>query len=493
MSVKDVVPHVGATLVDNVSHLKLPWEQGIYKSLFEDDPFAGSLTIPVCPSAPVAAKDSESSKAKRACAVTPGKAFAAFKQLDDVSYDERMARRADVSLGRLVAFVQALPPECKPEHWPSDYAACVEYLQASVGVRSALTKEKRANSLVQYLRWASLEGMSANLFAEEAFWAYIQHLKRSLAPVSRGPAVASLSRRCLGALEQLEAAKGPIKQASPLTVSELAHLHRPAWDRASAAYLLVCAYGRARAGDFSRVDLVEVDLETDSGFLEVVLKTHKGAKKARLKNQLVPVLIPSVGVDGLPWVSDAVAAFSGVSLSLAGVVDGALFRPPKGSEGTPGKREVRSEEVTSHSLKATCLSWCSKFGVDNEVQNMLGRHSDAVRGSAPLYSRDLCAAPVRKLQHIILQIHRGLFAPDATRSRYFPRPTDVVEVKDELPTHEPRSASPIAPYSPSPQAPSLAPLPQTAEASLSGDLGEPSCACRFLSIINQHIKLGNGI
>ena len=408
--------------------------------------------------------------------------------------------------------MQALPPECKPEHWPSDYAACVEYLQASVGVRSALTIEKRANSLVQYLRWASLEGMSANLFAEEAFWAYIQHLKRSLAPVSRGPAVASalrfaqhvlgvryqgifLSRRCLGALEQLEAAKGPIKQASPLTVSELAHLHgvlkdpnRPAWDRASAAYLLVCAYGRARAGDFSRVDVVEVDLEADLGFLEVVLKTHKGAKKARLKNQLVPVLIPSVGVDGLPWVSDAVAAFSGVSLRLAGVVDGALFRPPKGPEGTPGKREVRSEEVTallrqflpepeegrlvtSHSLKATCLSWCSKFGADNEVQNMLGRHSDAVRGSAPLYSRDLCAAPVRKLQRIILQIHRGLFAPDSTRSRYFPRPTDVVEVKDELPTHEPRSASPIAPYSPSPQSPRLAPLPQTAEASLGGDAG----------------------
>ena len=196
------------------------------------------------------------------------------------------------------------------------------------------------------------------------------------------------------------------------------------------------------------------------GFLEIVLKTHKGAKKARLKNQLVPVLIPAVGVDGLPWVSDAIAAFKAAGLSLDGSVDGALFRPLKGIGGPPNKEEVTSllrqflpepedgRSVTSHSLKATCLSWCSKFGVDPEVQNLLGRHSDAVRGSAPLYSRDLCAAPVRRLQHIILQVHKGLFSPDAARSLYFPSQTAaVIEVKDEPPSGP---TSPSALHSPSP-------------------------------------------
>ena len=231
--VGNIVPHLGAVLVDNVSHLKLPWEQGIYKPLFEDFPFNNSLTVPGCPFAPPLAPASSGPLERAAAAVSTCRAFSAFKQLDDVSYDERMAKRAEVSLGRLVAFFDALPNECKPESWPLDYAACVEYLQASVGVRSALTIEKRSNSLVQYLRWASLEGITANLFAEATFWAYIQHLKRTFAPASRGPAVASalrfaqrvlgvryrgafLSRRCLGALEQLEAANGPVRQASPL-------------------------------------------------------------------------------------------------------------------------------------------------------------------------------------------------------------------------------------------------------------------------------------
>ena len=288
-----------------------------------------------------------------------------------------------------------------------------------------------------------------------------------------------LSRRCLGLLEQMEGAKGPLRQASPLLVEDLLMLHgvlrtegRAAWDRAAAAYLLVCAYGGARAGDFSRVARVSSDLEGPEGFLEISLKTHKGAKKAKLKSQLVPVLIPSIGVDGAPWVPLAIAAFEAVGLSLEGPVEGALFRPPTSPEGVPGKREVRSAEVSSllhsmlgdsasgrtvssHSLKATCLSWAGKYGVSPECQNILGRHSDSVRGSAPLYNRDLCAAPVRQLQRIIMAIHQAKFCPDSSRSMYFPSkvlPAQVVEVKDEQPERvedvsvagEPPGGSPVA-------------------------------------------------
>ena len=458
----DIVLHTGACVVDPVSHLKLPWEQGLYKSLFEAEPLASTFSVP-----PLMSQDVQVGSERASC---PGsvrtrpaaRSLKVFKQHLDVSYDERVAKLAEVSLGKLVAFVDALPNSCKPPSWPSVYEECVEYLQACVGVKSPLTVEKRANSLLQYLRWAAKEGARANLFSEEIFWSYVQHLKRTHAPVSRGPAVASalrfaahvlglacpsavLSRRCLGLLEQMEAAKGPVRQASPLTVEELLILHgilrtedRAAWDKAAAAYLLVCAYGRARAGDFSRVDSVLVDLEGDEGFVEVLLKTHKGAKKSKLKNQLVPVLIPAIGVDGAPWVSLAISAFEAVGLSLNGPIGGALFKPPASHEGIPGKREVRSAEVSallrsflgesgaersvsSHSLKATCLSWASKFGVTPECQNVLGRHSDSIRGSAPLYSRDSCAAPVRQLQQIIKAIHEARFFPDAARSMYFPR------------------------------------------------------------------------
>ena len=472
----DLVLHTGARVVDPVAHLKLPWEQGLYKSLFEPDPLATSLSMYPSPvqDSRVTSEDASSEKPMRA--KTAAKSLRVFKQHLDVAYEDRVAKLAEVSLGKLVAFVDALPDSCKPVSWPTVYEECVEYLQACVGVKSPLTIEKRANSLLQYLRWAAKEGVCANLFTEEIFWSYVQSLKRTLAPASRGPAVASalrfaahvlgvacprtvLSRRCLGLLEQMEAAKGPVKQASPLSVEDLLVLHgmlkaeeRAAWDRAAAAYLLVCAYGRARAGDFSRVDSIMIDLEGDEGFVEVLLKTHKGAKKSKLKNQLVPVLIPATGVDGSPWVSLAMSAFEAVGLSLKGHIGGALFRPPTSHEGAPGRREVRSAEVSellrsflgesgpqrcisSHSLKATCLSWASKYGVTPECQNVLGRHSDSIRGSAPLYSRDLCAAPVRQLQQIIRAIHESRFFPDSSRSLYFPKErmrAVVIEIKDEL-------------------------------------------------------------
>ena len=183
----------------------------------------------------------------------------------------------------------------------------------------------------------------------------------------------------------------------------------------------------------------------------MLLKTHKGAKKSKLKNQLVPVLIPAIGVDGASWVSLAMSAFEAVGLSLKGHVGGALFRPPTSHEGAPGRREVRSAEVSellrsflgesgpdrcvsSHSFKATCLSWASKYGVTPECQNILGRHTNSIRGSAPLYSRDLCAAPVRQLQQIIRAIHESRFFPDSSRSLYFLRDrmrAEVIEIKDE--------------------------------------------------------------
>ena len=339
----DLVTHTGARVVDPIAHLKLPWEQGLYKPIFDADPLTMSLSVP--PLHTQAGSESRGADVRPAQAVRPqpvARSFQAFKQHLDVSYEDRVAKLAEVSIGKLVALVDALPRSCRPVSWPAVYEECVAYLQACVGVKSPLTIEKRANSLLQYLRWASREGVCSNIFSEEIFWSYVQRLKHSRAPVSRGPAVASalrfashvlgigeqrlvLSRRCLGLLEQMEASKGPLKQASPFTVGDLLVFHgvlkdhaKAVWDRAAAAYLLVCAYGRARAGDFSRVASVSSDLEGKEGFLEILLKTHKGAKKARLKRQLVPVLIPSIGVDGSSWVPDAISAFASVGLSLDG-------------------------------------------------------------------------------------------------------------------------------------------------------------------------------
>ena len=170
-NLSDLVSHTGARVVDPISHLKLPWEHGLYKDIFESDPLTTSLSVPplhVQDGSAGPSVDFSTAKASRTQPVA--RSLQAFKQHLDISYEDRVAKLAEVSIGKLVAFVEALPESCKPESWPAAYEECVSYLQACVGVKSPLTIEKRANSLLQYLRWAAKEGVCANLFSEEIFW-----------------------------------------------------------------------------------------------------------------------------------------------------------------------------------------------------------------------------------------------------------------------------------------------------------------------------------
>ena len=77
------------------------------------------------------------------------------------------------------------------------------------------------------------------------------------------------------------------------------------------------------------------------------------------------------------------------------------------------------ENLTSHSLKATALSWAAKAEVPREQRRVLGRHAAAVQGSDTFYSRDLCVGPVNSLQKVVAMIRDRIFNPDASRSNYF--------------------------------------------------------------------------
>eukprot|EP00435_Cladocopium_sp_Y103_P075107 s178_g54.t1 len=70
------------------------------------------------------------------------------------------------------------------------------------------------------------------------------------------------------------------------------------------------------------------------------------------------------------------------------------------------------EETTSHSLKATTLAWCARYGIGDTSRAMLGHHALA------LYSRDLLARPLRELCGMLLDVRQEHFQPDGTRSGY---------------------------------------------------------------------------
>ena len=117
-----------------------------------------------------------------------------------------------------------------------------------------------------------------------------------------------------------------------------------------------------------------------------------------------------------------------------------LERPGKGVSG-----------VTSHSLKATGLSWTSKFGMGEYDRAVLGRHSSTTSSASAIYARDLAYPSVKKSQEMLFSIKDKTFRPDAPRSLYFdrsaaavageevievdqtkPKTEELIEVKDEI-------------------------------------------------------------
>ena len=78
--------------------------------------------------------------------------------------------------------------------------------------------------------------------------------------------------------------------------------------------------------------------------------------------------------------------------------------------------------ISTHSLKATTLSWLAKAGVSEEKRRLLGYH--VMPGTKTLlhYSRDALASPLRALSTVLGMIKDRQFFPDSSRSGYFLNP-----------------------------------------------------------------------
>ncbi|CAL1147099.1 unnamed protein product [Cladocopium goreaui] len=308
-----------------------------------------------------------------------------------------------------------------------------ETIEAIIGVRSRTTAISRANALLNFFRWrADFTEDDGKPVTEQSAWSYVAKLR----------------------------ADGVVALHS-LMENKAANFI----DRALAAYALLALYGRCRHSDLAFVDCVMHDFDWKGGFVEVSTRLHKTAKSATQKSQLLPIVIPAIGVTGQVWVQEAIEAFSACGLNLDGSIQGPLFRPPMAAGGGLCKRGLTSSEVTkflgllfecndnnvggprvsSHSLKATALSWASKFGLPIPDKAILGRHASATTEAHAIYSRDLSVASVMKLQDIILRISRLEFQPDNPRRGYFaeenapcaePDAIELVKVEEDSPAQE---------------------------------------------------------
>ena len=343
-------------------------------------------------------------------------------------------------------------------------------------MRSRATAVSRANALLKLFRWrASATEDDGKPVTEGDAWEYLCHLRLSGAAATSASSFLSScryalhifgfgdfeavcnSRRLKGLAELLLAGKTPIKQAKVLSVLQVLQLHSMLddssmnhVDRALVGYIIVALYSGCRHSDLANVHSVLLDYDDEGGFVEIRTSRHKTARTASQKSKFLPILAPAVGINGKEWVSAVIDAFKGVGLEFGGRVDGPLFKPPSGEGGGLANRKLSSSEVTkllrllfevteqdqgevrvsSHSLKATMLSWCSKAGLPVYDKAVLGRHSSSYNEAQAVYSRDLAIGSVMKLQSIIWKIHRHEFMPDNARRGYFAEASSAEPAKD---------------------------------------------------------------
>ena len=470
----------------NTAEISMPWERGVYRNFFDRSRVAGlpqspSLSInlqnvSMWNRLPTyhAAMD-EISHTAAGVPLCESLYSSSMLNISDLNFEAKIARAKDVAVAKWLAIIKLFPAasdvgrQIESEAF-GDEAGDVErrIVEAVLGVRSPNTAIARANSILRLIRWLVHSEIPDETFlSEKQVWRYLQYLRDTEAKPSTGAQLVSAlryckyifgfttlddavrSRRVVGLSELLLSAKQFLKQAKVLTVQQVCLLHmllenesKDIWDRALAGYTLVALYARARHSDLVHIAQAVSDFDHEGGFWELRTAVHKNSRSARKKSMLLPILIPCRGVSGTCWPITVCAIFREIGLELEGVINGPIFRPAS-KKGGLCARGITSFEVTrflnlaihgvaepsddirltSHSLKATSISWSSKYGLPASDKAILGRHSSSVNQSTAIYERDMSVRAVTLLQNVIDNIFERKFFPDAPRSEYFPRPS----------------------------------------------------------------------
>ena len=254
------------------------------------------------------------------------------------------------------------------------------------------------------------------------------------------------SRRCLGTTSS--DVPHVAAQAEPLKVEELKLLHKvlqsgEPWDRVFAGALLFATYSRSRWADLMHTDKVLIDRDEDGdiAFLEGHTSTHKTMRSSLFRHRFLPLTAPGLGVTHDSWAELWLDSRKQLGMALPPTH---VVMPAPNSEGAPSTRPLTSQEasqwlrklltgskevdrdrkVSIHSCKATCLSYCAKYGMDALARLQLGYHTGGDSGLRMVhtYSRDALAEPLAKLNKVLTDIRLLRFRPDCTRSGRFNAP-----------------------------------------------------------------------
>lgn len=451
--------------LEPAASLKFPWETGIWCEIFGNTDRSSHVSspalvrpgvVPLPDHEPVAQPAVKSrrvaSKPQSWQQVVMASDFSTWQEIHEAKLDTALKRFFDVVIMfptsyQLVSQLAAL----------KTLGEQMNTMRDVLGSKSPLTLLKRVNSITRYTSFLRARGIGAP-GVESDLYAFLNEQRDAGAPQSRLASVVEavrfaehvlglegvsglLSKRCLGAARLPTA--GPQKQASPLTVDELKALHSilldeddTLWDRNMAGAFLCCVYTRSRWSDFQHANTILADPDISMPeFVELTISDYKTKSANSWRGGLLAAVAPAVGVTSDNWA----AAWLSLRETLgAPLEEGYPVMPAPDLSGVPTKRPISTKEVSgwirllldrrglafgerrvsSHSAKATMLSFLSKFGADLAIREILGAHVSHLQ-SVIRYSRDALAEPLRVMCRMLNDIRIGRFVPDATRSGYF--------------------------------------------------------------------------
>lgn len=346
------------------------------------------------------------------------------------------------------------------------------------------------------MRWARPTTTGSCIpFVESVVYDYVAFLRSEKAPATRGQSLVEavaftiallgieqrdeiMSHRVEGATFHLWSQKRVLRPRDPFTaemvavLEEMTQRHADIRARVFTGFVCALTHMRCRASDAQRaLEGPELDCceDADPPVFHVSLetatdrvKTGQEQKRARRQYHLVG---HAVGIRGNKWAKAWIQAREICGLDLE--TDGVLMPAPQ--RGGFGHKAMSNEEMTlwlrellvqggisassiwnvgMHSPKVTLLSWCAKFGLDEETRTDLGGHVQSSDASVTAYSRDMLAGPLRKLDEVLEAVRNGVILPDSTRAGAWRKKSkEVVEdPEEEAPPFEPTSPVPLDEY-----------------------------------------------
>eukprot|EP00971_Amphidinium_carterae_P309985 6160101-Amphidinium_carterae.1 len=446
---------------------KLPWEEDWIAPLFGGGslPWEQSMSATALSSVPVpltsqvvsTADEGVSTDERPLKRMKRGKSFAGWSQSDQNHKSSELVCWVDIALelgsaSRVAQQMLAMSSSGASRLELSNFLAVItsdREVNTLTRHRSSLNVLKRQigvmvpteDGMFQYLR--ELLGQGApKTRAVSALKAlmFLQHVFEVLSLKE-----VTASRRVLAAVTACKKMGPGVESKDPLSVSVVQALEYRVLDsavdtqeRLMAGLVLLCVYTRCRWHEVQRAFHILPDAaDTVHGFVELTTSTAKGLKSELKGNSKLAIVAPAIGVTGVAWALCwlGLRAEQGFPLGhdyplLPMPLDEGKWgtAPIPSSVGSAWVRHfvkanaepnVDVSRFSSHSCKVTCLSWASKFGLQEELRSMLGYHRWKHNRSTDLYARDAQAPALRGLMAMLGQIRAGWFAPDETRSGRF--------------------------------------------------------------------------